>query len=154
MALWSAESRACSSSQAYVKEHFGSFEEPKAEFGKLVAYFNIDSGTGRVRMANVFGPQEAADVLKSALDPFAATLGVAGASAPPENRRNGGTDSTSFNAAGLAGIGLGQDPIEYFVHHLAHVSQIPTNGSCRKTPASTNFCRDRRSPVWHLANRR
>ena len=28
----------------------------------------------------------------------------------------GGTDSTSFNAAGLPGIGLGQDPIEYNSH--------------------------------------
>ena len=29
------------------------------------------------------------------------------------SRRAGGTDSTSFNEAGLPGIGLGQDPIEY-----------------------------------------
>ena len=29
------------------------------------------------------------------------------------SRASGGTDSTSFNAAGLPGIGLGQDPIEY-----------------------------------------
>ncbi len=31
------------------------------------------------------------------------------------NSRNlGGTDSTSFNQAGLPGIGVAQDPIEYF----------------------------------------
>ena len=29
------------------------------------------------------------------------------------SRRSGGTDSTSFNEAGLPGIGLSQDPIEY-----------------------------------------
>ena len=29
------------------------------------------------------------------------------------SRRSGGTDSTSFNEAGLPGIGLQQDPIEY-----------------------------------------
>jgi hypothetical protein len=29
------------------------------------------------------------------------------------SRRSGGTDSTSFNEAGLPGIGLGQDPIQY-----------------------------------------
>ena len=29
------------------------------------------------------------------------------------SRTPGGTDSTSFNAAGLPGIGLSQDPIEY-----------------------------------------
>jgi hypothetical protein len=29
------------------------------------------------------------------------------------SRRSGGTDSTSFNEAGLPGIGFGQDPIQY-----------------------------------------
>jgi hypothetical protein len=38
---------------------------------------------------------------------------VAGA-IPSKSRRLGGTDSTSFSQAGLPGIGLGQDPIEYF----------------------------------------
>ena len=33
-----------------------------------------------------------------------------------KSRRLGGTDSTSFNAAGLPGIGVSQDPIEYFTH--------------------------------------
>ena len=37
---------------------------------------------------------------------------MAGATAT-SSRRSGGTDSTSFNAAGLPGIGLMQDPIEY-----------------------------------------
>ena len=32
------------------------------------------------------------------------------------SRATGGTDSTSFNNAGLAGIGFGQDPIEYNSH--------------------------------------
>ncbi len=32
------------------------------------------------------------------------------------SRRLGGTDSTSFNQAGLPGIGLAQDPIEYGTH--------------------------------------
>ena len=38
-----------------------------------------------------------------------------GASAS-SSRATGGTDSTSFNNAGLAGIGFGQDPIEYNSH--------------------------------------
>ena len=32
------------------------------------------------------------------------------------SRNLGGTDSTSFNQAGLPGIGLAQDPIEYGTH--------------------------------------
>jgi hypothetical protein len=110
--LWSGEEEGLLGSQAYVKQHFGSFEEPKAEFSKLVAYFNVDSGTGRVRGASVFGPPEDADILRQILLPFA-DLGVAGA-IPNKSRRLGGTDSTSFSQAGLPGVGLGQDPIEYF----------------------------------------
>jgi hypothetical protein len=37
---------------------------------------------------------------------------VAGA-VPTRSRRLGGSDNTSFNQAGLPGIGMGQDPIEY-----------------------------------------
>ncbi|HYV05864.1 MAG TPA: M20/M25/M40 family metallo-hydrolase [Blastocatellia bacterium] len=111
VALWSGEEQGLLGSLAYVKEHFGSFEEPKPEFNKLVAYFNIDSGTGRARGARVFGPPEAATVLREALAPFA-DLGVVGAIAT-KGRALGGSDNTSFSQAGLAGIGMGQDPIEY-----------------------------------------
>lgn len=112
VALWSGEEEGLLGSQAYVKEHFGSFEEPKPEFSKLVGYFNVDSGTGRIRGASVFGPAQDADILREVLLPFA-DLGIAGA-IPSKNRRAGGTDSSSFAQAGLPGIGLGQDPIEYF----------------------------------------
>jgi hypothetical protein len=112
VALWSGEEEGLLGSQAYVKQHFGTFEEPKPEFDKLVAYFNVDSGTGRVRGASVFGPPQDADILREVLAPFA-DLGVAGAISS-KSRRLGGTDSTSFSQAGLAGVGLGQDPIEYF----------------------------------------
>jgi len=111
VALWSGEEQGLLGSQAYVKEHFGSFDNPKPEFFKLSAYFNIDSGTGRVRGASVFGPPEAATVIRQALAPFE-DLGVMGAIAT-RNRGLGGSDHTSFNQAGLPGIGMGQDPIEY-----------------------------------------
>ena len=112
VALWSGEEQGLLGSQAYVKEHFGSFEEPKPEFAKFDGYFNVDSGTGRIRGASIFGPPEDADILRQILAPFA-DLGVAGA-IPSKSRRLGGTDSTSFSQAGLPGVGLGQDPIEYF----------------------------------------
>ena len=114
VALWSGEEEGLLGSQAYVKEHFGSFESQKPEFATLVAYLNIDSGTGRARGASVFGPPSAADIVRQALTPFQ-DLGVAGAVAT-RSRTVGGTDSTSFNNAGLAGIGFGQDPIEYNTH--------------------------------------
>src|SRR5450432_3723021 len=115
VALWSGEEEGLLGSQAYVKEHFGSFENQKQpEYSKLVAYLNIDSGTGRARGAGVFGPPSAAAIVRKALAPFE-DLGVRGAS-PTTSRAIGGTDSTSFNNVGLPGIGFGQDPIEYNTH--------------------------------------
>lgn len=111
VALWSGEEEGLLGSQAYVKVHFGSFEEPKPDYSKFAGYFNIDSGTGRARGAGVFGPPEAATVVRAALVPFE-DLGVMGAIAS-KSRALGGSDNTSFSQAGLPGIGIGQDPIEY-----------------------------------------
>ena len=111
VALWSGEEQGLLGSKAYVEQHFGTFENQKPEYSKLVAYMNVDSGTGRVRGASVFGPPSAAAVLRDLVKPFE-DFGVFGA-LPTTSRATGGTDSTSFNAAGLAGIGWSQDPIEY-----------------------------------------
>ena len=111
VALWSGEEQGLLGSIAYVKQHFGSFEDPKPGYEKFGGYFNIDSGTGRVRGASVFGPPEAAQILRNILEPFSGD-GVAGA-VTSRSRRLGGSDNTSFSQAGLPGIGMGQDPIEY-----------------------------------------
>ncbi|MFZ1701137.1 MAG: M20/M25/M40 family metallo-hydrolase [Pyrinomonadaceae bacterium] len=112
VACWGGEEQGLLGSQAYVKRHFGSAENPTAEFSKFGGYFNIDSGTGRVRAMSVFGPSETATVLREGLASFS-DLGFAGVSSSA-SRNLGGTDSTSFNNAGLPGIGGQQDPIEYF----------------------------------------
>ena len=111
VALWSGEEQGLLGSQAYVREHFGTAEDPTAGFSRLAGYVNVDSGTGRVRGATVFGPPAAAAVLRGALTPFE-DLGVIGA-ANTMSRRRGGSDHTSFNRAGLPGIGVTLDPIEY-----------------------------------------
>jgi len=117
VALWSGEEEGLLGSLAYVQQHFGSFENQKPEYAKLDAYFNIDSGTGKPRGASIFGPAPAADMLRDALTPFT-DWGFIGAIAS-DSRRTGGTDSTSFNNAGLPGIGLAQDAFDYgsFTHH-------------------------------------
>lgn len=117
VALWSGEEEGLLGSLAYVKQHFGTAEEPKPEWFKLDAYFNVDTGTGRLRGAGVFGPLEAAAALRSVFGLFS-DWGVAGVS-NTNSRATGGTDSTSFNNAGLPGIGMSQDPIEYntMTHH-------------------------------------
>jgi len=114
VALWSGEEQGLLGSQAYVKAYFGAFEDPKPGYEKFGGYFNIDSGTGRVRGASVFGPPEAASILRKILEPFKGD-GVVGAAAT-RSRGLGGSDNTSFNQAGLPGIGMGQDTIEYNSH--------------------------------------
>lgn len=114
VALWSGEEQGLLGSLAYVKEHFGSFENPKPGYETFGGYFNIDSGTGRIRGASVFGPPATATILRNILKPFKDD-GVAGAIAT-RSRGTGGTDSTSFNNAGLPGIGFAQDTIEYGTH--------------------------------------
>ena len=111
VALWSGEEEGLLGSIAYVKQHFGSAEDPKPGYEKFGGYFNIDSGTGRVRAADVFGPPQAAEILRGILEPFKAD-GVAGA-ANSRSRVLGGSDNTSFSQAGLPGIRMVQDPIEY-----------------------------------------
>jgi len=59
-------------------------------------------------------PDEAARILREAVAPLK-DLGVFGAAAT-RSRQRGGTDSTSFNEAGLPGIGAQLDPIQYQTH--------------------------------------
>lgn len=117
VALWSGEEQGLLGSQAYIRQHFGRVEEPLADHFLLSAYLNLDTGTGKARGATVFGPPSAAAVIREALAPFA-DLGVVGA-ASSTRRVIGATDSASFSAAGLPGINLTQDPIQYDVatHH-------------------------------------
>src|SRR6059058_1271568 len=42
VACWSGEEEGLLGSQAYVKQHFGTFENPKPEWAKFDGYFNID----------------------------------------------------------------------------------------------------------------
>ncbi|MEJ7624433.1 MAG: M20/M25/M40 family metallo-hydrolase [Pyrinomonadaceae bacterium] len=114
VALWSGEEQGLLGSQAYVKRHFGTAEAPGPDYGKFGGYFNIDSGTGRARGMSVFGPGEASTVLREALASFA-DYGFAGVTSS-RGRGLGGSDHTSFNNAGLPGIGVNQDPIEYGTH--------------------------------------
>jgi len=114
LALWSGEEQGLLGSQAYVKKHFGTAEQPLPAHAHFNGYFNIDSGTGRARGMTVFGPERAAAILHDIVAPFAGN-GLAGATST-NSRRRGGSDHTSFNEAGLPGIGVAQDTIEYGSH--------------------------------------
>ncbi len=117
VALWSGEEEGLYGSIAYVAQHFGSAENPKPEWFRLDAYLNLDDGTGKPRGASVFGPPEAAAMVQTAMDNFK-DWGFYHVN-PTLGRQTGGTDSTSFNNAGLPGVGYSQDPFDYntYTHH-------------------------------------
>ncbi|WP_047495783.1 M20/M25/M40 family metallo-hydrolase [Terriglobus sp. TAA 43] len=119
VALWSGEEQGLYGSLAYVAQHFGSAENPKPEWYKLDAYLNLDDGTSKPRAASVFGPPEAAAMVQGAMDNFK-DWGFYHVS-PTVGRQTGGTDSTSFNNAGLPGVGYSQDPFDYntYTHHTS-----------------------------------
>jgi Zn-dependent M28 family amino/carboxypeptidase len=148
VALWSGEEQGLLGSQAYVGQHFGTFEDPRPDFHKLSAYLNIDRGTGRVRGASVFGPPAAAQTLRELLKPFE-DFGVVGASAT-RSRALGGTDHTSFSRAGLPGINFGQDPIEYRSH--THHTNLDTFERLIESDAKQSAVVVA-SAVYHLAMR-
>jgi carboxypeptidase Q len=119
VALWSGEEEGLYGSIAYVAQHFGSAENPKPEWFKLDAYLNLDDGTGKPRGASVFGPPEAAAMVQTAMSNFK-DWGFYNVN-PTVGRATGGTDSTSFNNAGLPGVGYSQDPFDYstYTHHTS-----------------------------------
>lgn len=120
VALWSGEEEGLYGSLAYVAQHFGSAENPKPEWFKLDAYLNLDAGTSKPRAASVFGPPQAAAMVQTAMDNFK-DWGFHNVN-PTLGRQTGGTDSTSFNNAGLPGVGFSQDPFDYntFTHHTSY----------------------------------
>ena len=145
---WGGEEQGLLGSKAYVEQHFGTAENPKPEFATFNGYFNIDGGTGQFRIASIFGPSEAGEVLSQIFKPFE-DIGIYGATTT-RGRNTGGTDSTSFNAAGLPGIGLSQDGIEYNSHtwhsNLDTYERIVENDVKRSAIAIA-------SAVYHVAMR-
>ncbi len=114
VALWSGEEQGLFGSAAYVREHFGTFENPKPAYAKLSAYLNMDEGTGRIRGMSAFGTAATATVLRETTASFR-DLGMLGATTT-RSRTSGGTDSGSFSAAGLPGVNMILDDIQYSSH--------------------------------------
>jgi hypothetical protein len=80
----------------------------KPEYEKFNAYFNVDSGTGKIRGIYLQGNEALRPTFRQWLQPFrelgAETITVANA---------GGSDFLSFDAVGLPGFDFLQDDLEY-----------------------------------------
>ena len=136
-ALWSGEEQGLLGSLAYVERHLATrppVEERyrhlrpgatwrhrwpltlKPGHRDLVAYFNIDNGSGKIRGINAEGNVAAVPVFKEWLAPFAG-LGASTVAI----RGTGGTDHVYMQAVGLPGYQFIQDPLDYGsrLHHTS-----------------------------------
>ena len=150
MVLFDGEEQGLLGSLAYVKAHYGSDASPLPDFGKLVAFFNMDAGAGQLRGLSVFGPPAAAQVLRELLAPFK-DLGAVGANSSRSRLpKPDYADITVFSHAGLPTIGLAQDGLEYFdcTWHTSvdTIERVPPEDLARTATILA-------SVAYHLANR-
>ncbi len=137
-ALWNGEEQGLHGSLAYVDRHLatraplGDAEldalpngrtwrarwpvQPRDGYSDLVAYFNIDNGSGRIRGINAEGNVAAAAVFEEWLKPFH-SLGADTVSL----RNAGGTDHVYMQTVGVPGFQFIQDPLDYGsrLHHTS-----------------------------------
>lgn len=136
IALWSGEEQGLLGSRAYVAEHLASRPEStdpkekdlpsylrqsnpgpltlKSEYKKVVAYFNIDNGGGKLRGIYTQENSAVAPIFASWVEPLK-DLGCSTIT----QRNTGSTDHVSFDAVGVPGFQFIQDPLDYMsrTHH-------------------------------------
>ena len=137
-ALWNAEEQGLFGSLNYVDTHLATRApladpalaalpngrtwrarwpiQPREGHGDLVAYFNIDNGSGKIRGINAEGNFAAAAVFEEWLAPFE-PMGVSSVSL----RTSGGTDHVYMQTVGIPGYQFIQDPLDYSsrLHHTS-----------------------------------
>ncbi|QLQ13133.1 MAG: M20/M25/M40 family metallo-hydrolase [Brevundimonas sp.] len=137
-ALWSGEEQGLLGSLAYVDQHVATRAplgdatldalpnnrswrarwpiQPREGYGDLVAYFNIDNGSGKIRGINAEGNVAAAAVFEQWLEPFE-SMGATTVSLRP----SGGTDHVYMQTVGIPGFQFIQDPLDYSarLHHTS-----------------------------------
>ncbi|WP_421728922.1 M20/M25/M40 family metallo-hydrolase [Brevundimonas sp.] len=137
-ALWSGEEQGILGSLAYVDQHLATRApssdpalaalpnnqtwrarwpiEPRAGYRDLVAYFNLDNGSGKIRGINAEGNIAAAPIFQQWLEPFE-SMGVSTVSM----RNAGGTDHVYMQSVGIPGYQFIQDPLDYSsrLHHTS-----------------------------------
>lgn len=128
IALWTGEEQGLRGSRSYVVQHLaapgdGSIaalmetirdnELPaklnaKSEYEKFSAYFNLDTGTGKIRGVYLQGNEAARPIFRQWLTSFK-EMGATTISAA----NNDGSDNLPFDAVGLPSFQFIQDQIEY-----------------------------------------
>ena len=90
--------------------------QPRDGHGDLVAYFNLDNGSGKIRGINAEGNVAAAPIFAEWLEPFHA-MGATTVSM----RTSGSTDHVYMQTVGVPGFQFIQDPLDYGsrLHHTS-----------------------------------
>lgn len=132
--LWSGEEQGLLGSLAYIDRHLATRPvpagtsagqwtsywregwpiQPRPDYGRLKAYFNMDNGSGKLRGVYAEGNHGAVPLLKEWMSPFASMGATAVVAAP-----TGGTDHVYMQAVGVPGFQFVQDPLDYGarLHH-------------------------------------
>ena len=119
VALWGGEEEGLLGSKAYVREHL--FENgPKPEYQNVVAYYNMDNGTGRVRGIWLQENLAIAPIFRAWFQSVR-DLDVPGTIAP---RSVSGSDYASFDEVGIPAFQFMQDRLEY--NSRTHHSNMDT----------------------------
>ncbi|WP_394824517.1 M20/M25/M40 family metallo-hydrolase [Pendulispora albinea] len=133
-ALWAGEEQGCLGSLSYVEKYLATripanapdgndqwlrwdqwFPiKPRPGYKDLVAYFNIDNGSGKVRGIHAEGNVAAVPLLREWLQPFASMGANAVVASPTRD-----TDHEFMQAVGVPGYQFVQDPLDYSsrIHH-------------------------------------
>jgi Zn-dependent M28 family amino/carboxypeptidase len=135
-ALWNGEEQGLTGSLAYVERYLASrapitnpahaklspwftWRErwpvtPLPGHRDLVAYFNVDNGSGKIRGIHAEGNVAAVPIFQEWLSPFA-SMGASTVSIQP----TGGTDHLFMQAVGIPAYQFIQDPLDYEsrIHH-------------------------------------
>jgi carboxypeptidase Q len=128
LALWTGEEIGLLGSAGYIREHFaertvredGQYEfmpgdsrplvslKTKPDHEKISIYFNVDSGTGKIRGVSLQENQSLEPIFRQWMEPLR-DLGVSTSSM----RTSNGSDFVSFDRVGIPAVELEQDPVEY-----------------------------------------
>jgi hypothetical protein len=144
VALWGGEEQGLLGSRAYVAEHFGTAANPKPGHANVVAYYNLDNGTGKIR--GIWGQENLAamTIFKQWIESLK-DLGVEYV-AP---RSVGSTDHASFDNQGIPGFQFMQERLEYGsrTHHsnMDYVDRVQRDHLVQQATVAAVF-------AWYSAN--
>jgi carboxypeptidase Q len=144
LALWGGEEQGLLGSRAYVAEHYGTEHKPKPAHAKIVAYYNLDNGTGRIR--GIWGQGNlGAMALFRQWGESVRDLGVEFIGP----RSVGATDHAPFESAGIPGFQFMQERLEYNsrTHHsnMDFVDRVQPDDLVQQAAVAAVF-------AWYTAN--